>query len=129
MNKLRKIIAAAAIIGFSASASAFFGGGPWGGNGGPWGGNNNGYGNGYNQMGPFDGMGSGDNAFDFNMSGNTRTNAYGRGYGDNSYGHGYNNSYYPNYGGGYYPPYGGGGYYPPPQQQVAPPQQAAPSAR
>jgi len=94
----------AALLGVSASASAFWGGGPWGGS--PWGGGGNDW---WNDM-----MGDGYGDFNMNMSGGGR--GFGRGY--NRYRDYYGYGPYGGYGGGpwgggyggYGAPYYGGGY-------------------
>ncbi len=108
MRKFAKAFGAAVVAGAAvltmSSASALWGGGPWGGGGGPWGGcgYNNQYGNGtgYGNTsgwgdGYGDGSGSGSGDFSMNMSGrgNTNMRGYGNGYGaGDGWGRGYNQS-------------------------------------
>ena len=63
--KMTKILAIAAALTLSTTASAWWGGGPWNGNG-----LGNGWGNGF---------GNGDGSFDFSMSGRTNANMAGAG--------------------------------------------------
>jgi hypothetical protein len=93
MKKLATAVAIAALLGVSASASAFWGGGPWGNNG--YG--NDGWGN-NNMMNDMFGNGDGYGDFSMNMGGGGR--GYGRG----------NNRYYDSYSNGY-GPYGYGAPY------------------
>ena len=111
--KIAKLAAVAALIAVSTTASAWWGGGPWGGSG--WDNNyNRGYGRTHgwgNTTGDFLGDAAGAGDFSMNMSGRARTNmrgyADGYGYGD-GWGRGYNHSA-PYWGG--HAPYGYGAPY------------------
>jgi len=125
MIKIVKIAALVAMASVSVTASAWWGGGPWG--GGPGYGNGNG-----NWMDDWMGDGYGD--FNMNMSGgghgrgyNRYNNAYGYGYGPYGWGGPYGGygGYGAPYGGGYGAPYGVP--YAAPVVPVAP--QAAPASK